>query len=175
MIIRPATLQDIPAIRAMAEVVFRRTYAEILSPDQMEYMMEWMYSESSLTSQISDEGRYFFVAEAESDPAGYVSFELEGQLEDGRRLYHLQKLYVMPDHQKAGIGRSLLGHVKECLAKLEPGGCRVELNVNRGNPAVEFYEHMGMRRDRQGDFPIGGGFYMNDYIYAMDIDALQKS
>ena len=171
MIIRVATLADIPMVRSMAEVVFRRTYADILSPEQMEYMMDWMYSAQSLTSQISDEGRFFFVAEENGMPAGYVSFENDGQLEDGRRLYHLQKLYVMPDFQKTGLGRRLLEYVKASLSALEPTGCRVELNVNRGNPAVGFYEHMGMHRDRQGDFPIGRGFYMNDYIYAFDVPA----
>ena len=171
MIIRAATLDDIPMIRSMAEVVFRRTYADILSPGQMEYMMDWMYSVPCLTSQISDDGRFFFVAEEKGTPAGYVSFENEGLLADGRRLYHLQKLYVMPDFQKTGLGRRLLEHVKASLSALEPAGCRVELNVNRGNPAVGFYEHMGMHRDRQGDFPIGRGFYMNDYIYAFDVPA----
>jgi hypothetical protein len=28
---------------------------------------------------------------------------------------------------------------------------------------------MGMRIDRQGDFPIGRGFYMNDYIMKMEL------
>lgn len=39
-----------------------------------------------------------------------------------------------------------------------------ELNVNRYNKALEFYLRMGMQIDRSGDFDIGGGFYMNDYI-----------
>lgn len=41
---------------------------------------------------------------------------------------------------------------------------RFELNVNRNNRAVGFYEHMGLCKDHDGDFPIGSGFYMNDYI-----------
>lgn len=169
MKIRKATVQDIRSIRAMADVVFRQTYAGILSPEQMEYMMDWMYSAESLRSQITDEGRYFYIAEYGGTPAGYVSFEYEGQQVNGLRLYHLQKLYVMPGYQKTGLGRLLLEHVKGRLAEMEPDGCKVELNVNRGNPAVGFYEHMGMCRDRQGDFPIGHGFYMNDYIYTFDI------
>ena len=30
----------------------------------------------------------------------------------------------------------------------------MELNVNRNNKALQFYEHMGMRKLREGDFPI---------------------
>jgi acetyltransferase, GNAT family len=28
---------------------------------------------------------------------------------------------------------------------------------------------MGMRKLREGDFPIGNGYYMNDYIMGLDI------
>ena len=31
----------------------------------------------------------------------------------------------------------------------------MELNVNRNNKALLFYERMGMRKLREGDFPIG--------------------
>ena len=46
----------------------------------------------------------------------------------------------------------------------------MELNVNRNNPALGFYEHMGMKKVREGDFPIGNGYYMNDYIMGLDIN-----
>ncbi len=167
--IRRADRSDIPLIRRMADVIFRLTYADILSPEQMEYMMDWMYSAQSLQEQIEGPGKAFCVAEADGKPAGYVSFEFEDNLPDGRKLFHLQKLYVMPAFQRCGLGMKLYSHVKECLFQYCPEGFRIELNVNRNNPAVGFYERVGMVRDRQGDFPIGKGFYMNDYIYAEDI------
>lgn len=46
----------------------------------------------------------------------------------------------------------------------------VELNVNRNNQAVGFYRHLGMEILRQGDFHIGNGFYMNDYIMGLNLD-----
>ena len=168
-VIRQASYDTIPEIRGMAGIVFRLTYADILSSEQMEYMMEWMYSEESLREQVDGKDKYFFVAESEGEPAGYVSFELEGRLPDGRNLYHLQKLYVMPRYQHSGLGRNLFDFVKDKLSTMNPDGCRVELNVNRNNIAVGFYEHLGMVRAREGDFPIGNGYFMNDYIYALDI------
>ena len=45
----------------------------------------------------------------------------------------------------------------------------MELNVNRNNRALHFYERMGLRKLREGDFPIGDGYYMNDYIMGLDI------
>lgn len=168
--IRRASVEDIPIIREMADIVFRKTYADILSAGQMEYMMDWMYSERSLSDQITLPGKAFYIAYDADKPAGYVSFEADGRTKDGsRNLYHLQKLYILPEYQHSGLGRQMVEFVKGTLSAAHPEGCRIELNVNRNNSAVGFYEHIGMVRDRQGDFPIGNGFYMNDYIYALDI------
>ena len=162
--IRKATTDDIPLIRAMAEVVFRRTYASILSPEQMEYMMDMMYSEESLISQMTSEGNVFLIEEGKA----YASYRYQGKSEDGREVFHLEKLYVMPSAQKTGLGRELFEAVLSEIRSVSPSNPVVELNVNRSNPAVSFYEHMGMRKARQGDFPIGNGFFMNDFIMAID-------
>ena len=164
--IRKADIEDIPAIRQMADVAFRQTYREILSPEQMEYMMEMMYSEGALRRQMGPECNVFYI----EDGKCYASVRYDGRTEDGRDRFHLEKLYVMPEFQAAGLGRALFDRIVE-EARLAAAGkpFRLELNVNRNNPALGFYEHIGMRRDRSGDFPIGGGFYMNDYIMAIDL------
>ena len=56
-----ATKDDLQTIHDMAQVVFRHTYRNILSPDQMEYMMEMMYSLPNLNAQI-DEGHHYYIA-----------------------------------------------------------------------------------------------------------------
>ena len=57
----------------------------------------------------------------------------------------------------------------DIFGRVHPEPCLMELNVNRGNKALLFYERMGMRKLREGDFPIGNGYYMNDYIMGLDI------
>ena len=163
--IRKASVEDIPAIRDMANVVFRRTYASILSPEQMEYMMDWMYSQESLLNQMTSLG-YIFYLDGEK---GYVSFRFERQLDDGTKLFHLEKLYVLPEYQGTGLGLLLFNKVVESVKQIAGGPARIELNVNRYNNAVSFYEHLGMHKARTGDFPIGHGYFMNDYIMAMDL------
>lgn len=162
--IRQATLSDIPAIRAMADVAFRHTYRAILSPQQMEYMMEWMYSAASLREQMEVQGHRYFILSVEVADVGYVSFNTEREDAD-TILFHLQKLYLLPEQQGRGFGALLLKHAETCMKALAGARtARYELNVNRNNSAVAFYEHMGLSKDREGDFPIGDGFYMNDYI-----------
>jgi len=163
--IRKATLDDIPAIREMAGIVFRKTYSEILSPEQLEYMFDMMYSEESLLKQMTAEGNIFLI----EDGKGYASYRYQELTEDGRDVFHLEKLYVMPSEQGTGLGKRLFDVVVSEVLALSAGHPRIELNVNRNNSAVGFYEHIGMHRAFQGDFPIGKGFYMNDFIMAIDL------
>jgi len=162
--IRRASTEDIPAIMEMASVVFPETYKDIISREQIQYMMDMMYSEINLKHQMTAANNIFFICECR----GYVSFRYKGRMEDGVELFHLEKLYVMPDAQGTGLGRELFETVVKAAKSSSVGGIRIELNVNRNNKAVTFYEHLGMKIARQGDFPIGKGFYMNDYIMSID-------
>lgn len=179
--IRKATLADIPLINEMADAAFRTTYKDILSADQIDYMMEWMYSIPSLKHQMAEEGHIYFISECyegEFDgnpvPCGYVSVQKDDSTEqadnDERAVYHLQKIYVLPDYQGRGIGEKLFNKIVDFVKEMNPYPCRIELNVNRNNSALHFYEKMGMKKLREGDFPIGKGYYMNDYIMGLDLD-----
>lgn len=161
---RPCTTADIPLLRRLAEEAFPHTYRDILSPDQLDYMMEWMYSADSLHRQMTEERHTFFVAERGAEPCGYVSVERQGE-----DLFHLQKIYVLPAAQGCGVGRVLFDRAVGYVRSVHPGRNRLELNVNRHNRARLFYERMGMKVLREGDFAIGAGYFMNDYIMGMEV------
>ena len=161
--IRQASETDCPLIRRMSEEAFPATYREILTPAQLDYMMEWMYSDVSLREQFRA-GHIWFIASSDGEPCGYLSVERQGET-----LFHLQKIYVLPRFQGIGAGAFLFRHAVEYIRSVQPAPCLMELNVNRRNPALHFYARMGMRRLREGDFPIGGGYYMNDYIMGLEI------
>ena len=76
----------------------------------------------------------------------------------------------MPEAQGMGVGQKLfqtvIDHVREEVSSCQ---ARIELNVNKFNSAVNFYEHLGMRVLLEEDFPIGNGFYKTDYIMGLDI------
>ena len=162
--IRKATPSDIPLIRSLAEVVFPATYTPLLPDGQVEYMMQWMYSEESLRRQMA-EGHTYYIAFLDEVACGYLSVEQQSE-----SLFHLQKIYILPTFQGRGIGKELFAiavtHVRE--AGTLPAA--LELNVNRENRAVGFYQRMGMHRARTVDVEIGEGFYMNDYIMALEVE-----
>ena len=159
-----ASREDIPLIHEMACVAFPHTYAAILQPEQIDYMMDWMYSLENLNKQM-EEGHIFFIGFEDETPAVYVSINQEDT-----DLFHLQKIYVLPQFQKRSLGKVLFNLAIEEIRRLHPAPCRMELNVNRYNKALDFYKYMGMKQLRQGDFDIGNGWYMNDYIMGLDIE-----
>lgn len=161
--IREASRADIPLIRCLAGEAFPATYRTILTPEQIDYMMEWMYSPASLLAQF-DGGQRFFIAASGDEPCGYLSIERQGE-----RLFHLQKIYLLPGFQGRGLGRMLFLHAADTVRLMAQGPCRMHLNVNRYNPALRFYERMGMIRVGEGDFPIGSGYFMNDFIMELRI------
>ena len=167
--IRKATIEDIVTIRDMASIVFPHTYRDILSSAQIAYMMEWMYSTESLEKQFMD-GHRFFIAVINDIPCGYLSIQKERVTEDDVTVYHLHKLYIMPDMQACGTGKMLFNEACEYVRKdKETSKARIELNVNRYNKALGFYLKMGMKIAEEGDFAIGNGYYMNDYIMSLEL------
>lgn len=162
--IRKATTNDIALINQMAWVVFPHTYHIILTPEQIDYMMEWMYSEKSLHKQMEEDGHIYYLAFKDDEPAGYLSIQPEGE-----HVFHLQKIYVLPSFQGMNLGKLLFEQAIKAIKELHPAPCQIHLNVNRQNKALTFYEKMGMTKVDEGDFPIGNGFYMNDYIMGLDI------
>lgn len=170
-----ASEDDLVTVHDMAQVVFRHTYREILSSEQMEYMMDMMYSMPNLHLQL-DEGHHYYIAYASGDPCGYVSVQYEGTDDGGVEVFHLHKIYVMPQVQGKGVGQKLFDKAVSHVCDSASGKpARIELNVNKYNKAVGFYRHLGMQVLLEEDFPIGNGFYKTDYIMGLDIDVAKKA
>ncbi len=162
--IRLAELSDAQLINKLAWIAFPATYKEMLTADQIEYMMDWMYSIQKIEKQIIDKNHNFYIAYSEDEPCGYLHIEQEEM-----DIFKLQKIYVLPTFQGANIGKFLFHQAISEIKKINPNSRLMKLNVNRDNKAVNFYEKMGMKIIGTGDFEIGNGYYMNDYIMGIEI------
>ena len=162
--LRQAAKDDITLIHELACQAFPATYRDLLSREQIDFMMDWMYSPANLEKQM-EEGHVYFIASHEGKDCGYLSVQPEGP-----GVFHLQKIYVLPGFQGLHIGSFLFRHAISYIRSIHPEPCLMRLNVNRDNTrAVEFYQRMGMRTLERGDFHIGPGYYMTDYIMGLDI------
>ncbi len=156
-----ATKEDIPLLHRLGDRIFRQTYRTMLSQEQIEYMIDWMYSEENLEKQM-DNNNVFYIVKYDGEACGYIGIENEA---DGH--FHLQRLYLDEAYRGKGIGRDMMEKIFDHARKASPSGARLELNVNRDNKTVEFYKKMGWRIIKSGDFDIGNGFLMTDHIMAI--------
>jgi len=178
--IRQATTDDTALINSLAARIWEPTYGSILSKAQLDYMFEMMYSEEHIAEQMTEKGHTFLIASADGTPCGYISYEQDSNtnkaFSDSIALsntiagekYIFQKIYCLPEMQGKGIGRYLVNEGIKWLKALSGGKpIEIELYVNRGNPAVGFYEHIGFVKTDVRDHYIGNGYYMNDYIMTL--------
>lgn len=156
--VREAGPEFIDVIRSIAFRTWPTTYAQILSPEQLEYMLALMYSETAICQQM-ERGHTFLVLEQNGTPLGFASFELANGTSNGSRLH---KLYVLPEAQRNGVGTLLLEAVHSAVQN--SGGETIELNVNKYNPAKRFYERAGYTILREEVLDIGNGFVMDDHV-----------
>jgi GNAT superfamily N-acetyltransferase len=164
LIIRPATTDNIVHIQVIAHHTWPQTFASILAPAQITYMLQWMYSTEALTDQIKHQGHTFLVAEYENRAVGYASYEIDYRAPGTTKLH---KLYVLPAMHGQHIGRSLIDTVRDRARSL--GQHTLTLNVNRSNPAIGFYERYGFHMTGTEDIPIGNDYYMNDVIMELSL------
>ncbi len=154
--IRYASPQDIPLIRELTFKVWPQTYSAIISKEQVDFMLEMMYSESSLEQQMNDGSRFIIVYDDET-AVGFASFQ-----HTGNGIYKLHKSYILASQQGKGTGRYAIEYI---INEIKPeGGTALQLQVNRNNTARHFYTKLGFEVIEEADFDIGNGFYMNDYV-----------
>ncbi len=158
--LRFATAADLPTIEAIARHTWPVTYGNILSPAQLEYMLQLFYAPDALHRQMAG-GQTFLLLDA-PEPVGFAA---AGPICD--QIWKLHKLYVLPSEQGTGYGARLLDGVLALAQQAEAQ--TLTLNVNRHNPAQGFYQRQGFKTVAEEDIAIGGGFFMNDYILEKEL------
>ena len=154
-----ATIEDIQIIRELAQITWYPTFREILSQEQIEYMLEMMYSEKALKEQIEVKKHQFFLAKEDERILGYLSVEVDYNQQPVTKIH---KIYILPDLQSKGIGKLLMQKAEQVA--LENNNTILSLNVNRFNKALKFYETVGFSITKTEDINIGNGYLMEDFV-----------
>lgn len=156
--VRSASSADIPIIRAIARATWPVAYRAILSHEQLDYMLDLMYSEPALQEQMTAKRHRFLLACVSDAMIGFAGY----QHGVGAGRSRLHKLYVLPGSQGSGAGKELLLSVEKA-AQLA-GDTMLELNVNRFNPAKDWYARRGFIIERDEVIDIGHGYVMDDHV-----------
>lgn len=160
MELRRATIADIPVIVMLAGQVWRSVYPSIIPQAQIEYMLARIYDPETMAEELIS-GRTYLLAH-ENGLQGYCSFSAPHI----DKIARIHQLYVLPSSHKRGVGRALLEEVEQSAVA---AGCdAIELNVNRANPALGFYQRRGFSVKESMDIPFGP-FILNDYVMRRDV------
>ncbi len=164
IVIKNNTDTNFVEIRAIAQEVWPIAYGSILSSDQLDYMMDMMYSLSSLQAQ-TDIKKNLFILAIENDKAlGFAGYEFN--YNDSAKT-KIHKIYVLTTQQGKGIGKQLIDFIAEEAKLMQQKG--LILNVNKNNKAIEFYKILGFSISAEEVIDIGNGYVMDDYVMGKDI------
>ena len=160
--IAKASVDDIPYIQHIAHVTWPLVYGPIVGEAQLAYMLNLIYSTSSLEKQM-ESGSTFLLAKEDNEPIAFAAYFLKTP-----NIYKLDKLYALPNQQGKGLGKMLISYIIEEIKK--HGAVALHLNVNRWNTkAQSFYEHLNFKIIEEQDIPIGEGYFMNDYVMELKL------
>ncbi|WP_317165221.1 GNAT family N-acetyltransferase [Flavobacterium difficile] len=148
---------QLPIIKDLAYAIWPSTYGEILSIEQLNYMLDNFYSIENLSNQM-DNGQVFELLVEASNKVGFVAYELNCK-ETGWLKIH--KIYLLPETQGKGFGRFMIDEVVKIAKKNQQKG--VFLNVNKYNKAQFFYQKLGFAITKDEVIDIGNNYIMDDY------------
>lgn len=155
-----ATEKDIPLIQDLARRSWENAYADILSDEQMEYMLSEMYSEAEIGSHLRNPDYHYYMIQDESTGfyEGFIGYQHHYEEETTK----LHRIYLVPESKGKGFGKGALQFLNGKVS--ENGDKRIILNVNKNNAARNFYESQGYTVYDEGIFDIGRGYVMDDYL-----------
>ena len=154
-----ATERDLPTVAELARVIWRKHYPGIITPGQIEYMLERGYSREALRRFITEEGAGLELARVGERWAGFAAYHRSDHPDELK----LAKLYVHQDFHGQGVGRRLIEATEAAAAAQHRA--TIVLNVNKNNErAIRTYQRNGFAVREAVVIDIGSGFVMDDYI-----------
>ncbi len=149
---------QLPIVKDLAYAIWPFAYREILSAEQLNYMLDNFYSIENLENQM-DKGQVFELLFEDSNVVGFVAYELNCN-ETG--LLKIHKIYLLPETQGKGFGKFMIDEVIKIAKSNQQKG--VFLNVNKYNNAQFFYEKLGFTITKDEVIDIGNDYVMDDYV-----------
>lgn len=155
-----ATEKDINIIANLAHNIWNDHYVSIIGQDQINYMLDKLYSQESLSEQLNEKKHIFYLVEKDNEVIGFVSFSSINQQD-----YFIHKFYINQQKSNSGIGTIILNSLIEIIKPKS-----LILTVNRQNfKSINFYFKNQFKIDRIEDFDIGNGYQMNDFVMVRNL------
>lgn len=153
------TTNHIDSVSRLAGEIWPLVYSGMISGEQIDYMLNWMYDPARIRDEMAEGIAYHFL-DLESEHIGFMSF---GPPVRGGWVF-VHKLYLHPDYHRRGFGKAALDEIEKIVRS--SGGIGLELRVNRNNErAFPLYRKAGFELIGEECKDIGAGFVMDDFIF----------
>ncbi len=156
-VVRRASSGDVDGIIHVARETWEATYEHILPKAVRERVLSEWYAPQALLTSVENPGAAFYVAAA--DDGRVVGFANAGhrRLEDGTPSEdaELWRIYVLPHHQRSGLGRRLIHASVEALKNAAPVRrlyVQVETENDIGRRAYDALGFVPVREYEEGIF-----------------------
>lgn len=147
-------VNDIKELASLASSIWHEYWTCILTPEQIDYMVENFQSEKAIKNQIENENYTYYFIIKDGAKAGYFG------ISDKKEYLFLSKLYLKKEYRHQGLGKKAFEKIKE-LANDKP----IRLTVNKYNTnTINAYKKWGFEIIDAVVTDIGSGFVMDDYI-----------
>ena len=152
--------ETISELSLFASAIVKEVFDPIIGEAQNDYMIQMFQSEQSIEKQLQQGYQYYNVFE-QGEKIGFLAFY-------GKQYnLYLSKFYLEKHFRGKGYAREMFAFV--CAQAGKMGYHAITLNVNRDNTAKYVYEKLGMKVIKEEKNDIGNGFYMDDYVYGIQI------
>ena len=148
---------DINELADIAWEVWHEFFSSLLSPGQIDYMVEKFQSRRAVSEQLAGGYGYFFMVLENGEKIGYT-----GVKTDGGKLF-LSKLYILKKNRGCGYASQAFAFLEDMCR--DKNLSSVWLTVNRHNThSIDVYTAKGFVKVREQVADIGCGYVMDDYI-----------
>lgn len=167
---KKCTTEDLAPLQQISEKIFRITYEQYNTPQDMEAYIARHFAPDTLRAQLrSPASSFFFVLSGDGAPAGYIKLNHapeQTDLQDDASI-ELERIYVLPECQGKQYGKALLQKAVDYAAQHKKS--YVWLGVwEKNKKAITFYEKNGFHRFGEHPFILGKD-QQTDYLMRKDI------
>lgn len=153
---------QIQMVEDLAYEIWNEHFTPIIGKAQVDYMLEKFQSIKPVSEQIAQGYQYYLIKTDE----GFIGY---AGVQPREEELFLSKLYIKSSQRGQGYGRKIVQFL-ESMAR-EKGLDKITLTVNKNNlDTIKVYERFGFENLGPVVQDIGGGFVMDDYRMAKEIE-----
>lgn len=161
--------KDVFEVQSIANQLLPKTYNDIMSTEEIDYLVDVIYSKENINITDKEDDVLYFVALDNNKLVGFVALYRVGP-----NLYRLSKIFVQSLKQNQGIGTMLFKSILDYFNNkyVKNTNIIMELSLNCNNKTKNFYESLGMVKVRDDNLDIGNGFILQQDVMSYSYNCI---